>query len=216
MGTIYLDLFFKSIVAFPFGIVFILLMSDSFKHFERFDFMGYQGHSLQRFKENLFANLYTYGAIVCLLVIYLIFQDIQSLVFLPVLLCVFIPMLPFTIFMTYWKSYQSNGLLGGFLPMASVTHGKVHSQPATQSEVDRSKVKLPHRIKITSVLVALMVVLSTFYLMNSIPWNTSLILTLLIKIGVAGLMGLGVCWEIVMVAKARRIQQIRDGEIPGE
>ena len=148
--------------------------------------------------------------------IYLIYQDIQFLVFLPALLCVFIPLLPFTVFMTYWKFYQSNELLGGFLPMDSVTHGNVHVQAATQSTVDSSKVKLPRRIKITAVLMALLLVLSTFYELNSIPWKMSPIAALLIKTGVSGLMGLGVCWEIVMVAKARRIQQIRDGEIPGE
>jgi hypothetical protein len=216
MGTNYLDLILKSIIAFPFGMGFILLMSDSFKRFERFNIMGNQGHSLQRFKENLFANLYTFGAAGCLVVIIFIFLDIQSLVFLPFLLCVFIPLLPFTVFMTYWKSYQSNELLGGFLPMASVTHGNVQFQAATQAKVEQSKVKLPRRIKITAVLVALLLVLSTFYELNSIPLKMSPIWSLLIKTGVSGLVGLGACWEIVIVATSHRIQQIRDGEIPGE
>jgi hypothetical protein len=213
MGTNYLDLLIKTIIAFPFGIGFVYLLSLSIKRFEHFDFMNYQRQSFQRFKDTLFATLYTFGAIVCLSAIYLSFQDIKLLFILPLILCAFIPAIPICILGVYWQSYQTKKLFGGLLPIVSTKYDYPQSQPVTQRKVDLAKVKLPRRIIIPAVLIAIIAVITTYFGVNSFEWNINAIAALLIKLGMSGFMGFGIFMTIVTLAVSRRFQKLRNNNL---
>lgn len=213
------DLFIRALFAIPFGLGAIILCIKGGKDYSRFLYKDYQGNSKERFKDNLYSNLYMGLGMSCLLIAIMGFQigisDIKALLgILPVALCMGAFIIPIGILGAYWRSYQLNTLWGGFMPSIRVRYGYAPPELPTQQKVNLSNVKLPPRVTITAAAVALLVFIGVIviYFLSHAKWNGPAWVGILVLILFASLSSFGVFMTIISASLSRRIQKMKNGE----
>ncbi len=201
-------------IAFPFGVGAAVLFVKTLKHFERFFFMDYQGNSKERFKDNLVGNVFIALGAGCLLLAAFAFQDGKlSWSVIVSSFCIGALVIPIGVLGAYWRSYSANKLWGGFLPIVREQHGYALSEPTKQQKIiDPSGIRLPRRIKITAISIALLVFFGLYFWLGRTGWNGSVWSGLIFRLFVSGLAAIGIFITIASAALSRRIQKLRDGE----
>lgn len=213
METNFQDLLLRTIIVLPFGIGTLVFFFLGIKRFSRFFIMDYQGNSKERFKDNLVGNVFMGLGIGCLMAGIFAFQEGElSWDLLSVSLCFGSFIIPIGILGAYWRSYTSQKLWGGFMPIVRETYGYAQPEPAKQNKIDPSKLKIPRRTMITALSIALIVFFSLHFLLYLWGWNGSVISGIIFRLFVSGLTAFGIFMTIVSATLSRSIQRIRDGE----
>ncbi len=217
METDFQTLLPRIIVAFPIGIGAIAFFAISMKRIERFFMIDYQGNSKERFKDNLIGNVFIALSMGCLISVFFVFLAgtlswgliLYSLIF-GAFVGAFI--LPIGVLGAYWRSYMSNKLWGGFMPIAREYYGYAQPEPAKINKIDPSKIKIPRRTIISAFLIALLVFFGLYYFLSTIGWNGSPLSGFMFRSFISGLFAFGIFMTIISVALSRRIQKLRNGE----
>jgi uncharacterized membrane protein YidH (DUF202 family) len=213
METNFQDLLTRTIIVLPFGIGTVVFFFLGIKRFSRFFMMDYQGNTKERFKDNLVGNVFMGLGIGCLMAAIFAFQEgALSWDLLPVSLCFGGFIIPIGILGAYWRSYTSQKLWGGFMPIVREKYGYGQTEAAKQKKIDLSKLKLPRRTIITALLIALIVFFTLHFLLYTWGWNGREMSGIIFRLFVSGLTAFGIFMTIVSAALSRRIQRIRDGE----
>jgi hypothetical protein len=201
------------ITAFPFGIGVLVLGILYYKRSKRFFFKKYQGNSMARFMDILIGNVFFGLALGCLITVMFIFQESEFIwQNVPYYFLVGAFIIPIGIVGAYWRSFITNKMWGGFMPMARAMHGQSQVQSAQQIQIDSTKVKLPRRTRITAIVIALIVFTGMYLLLSSISWNINQAARVIIKLLMSGLLAFGTYMLIVTTSISRRIQRLKEGE----
>src|SRR3990172_11507096 len=114
----------RIIIAFPLGIGAVAFFVVGMKRFSRFFMMDYQGNSKERFKDNLVGNVFMGLGVGCLISAIFAFQEgLLSWSLLPLSLCFGTFVIPIGVLGAYWRSYMTNKLWGGFMPIVREKYG---------------------------------------------------------------------------------------------
>ena len=203
----------RIIIAFPLGIGAVAFFVVGMKRFSRFFMMDYQGNSKERFKDNLVGNVFMGLGVGCLISAIFAFQEgLLSWSLLPLSLCFGTFVIPIGVLGAYWRSYMTNKLWGGFMPIVREKYGYAQPEPAKQHKIDPSKIKIPRRTAITAFLIALLVFFGLYFLLYTIGWNGSVLSGLIFRLVISGMMAFGIFMTIASAALSRRIQKLRNGE----
>jgi hypothetical protein len=199
-------------IAFPFGIGTIAFFLLGFKRLSHLASIEQHGNSKERFKDTLVSNIYFASGSICLLLGISLFQmkEIKWGI-LPLLLCFGIAFIPIGVIGTYWRSYLTKKVFGGFMPVVRVNYGVGQPYPAEQRKIDPAKLKIPRRTTITAALVALFVSSAVYFVLYIIGWNGSPSFEAF-KLFMSGTMGVGIFMTILIAAVSRRLQKLRNGE----
>lgn len=208
------DLLPNLIIAFPLVASAVVLFILGQKRMNRFFFFDYQGNSKERFKDNLISSIFHALVVACVVpVILLLSGEKINWGILPISLCLGALAIPIGILGAYWRSYQTNKLWGGFMPLVRAKYGYTNPQSIKQNKIDPSKIKLPRRIGIIAGLVAILVFCGTFVIFYQFFWKGSEISGIFIGVVLSAITGFGVFMTIVTAVLSQRIQKLRDGEI---
>ena len=208
------ELLSKILLSFPFAISAVVLILIGYKRIERFFYMDYQENSKERFKDNFFGNVFMAFGIACLIPAYFAFLEGKfDWGVLPISFCMGALIVPISILGSYWQSYSSNKLWGGFMPIVREKYGYAQPQ-STKLKVDLSKIKIPRRTIISAALVGFIVFLGINVYVSIIGWQGSVLSEVIFRLFISGLAGFGAFITITGAALSRRIQQVRDGEMP--
>ena len=203
----------RIIIAFPLGIGAVAFFVVGMKRFSHFFMMDYQGNSKERFRDNLVGNIFMGLGIACFISAIFAFQEgLLSWGLLPLSLFLGAIVIPIGVLGAYWRSYMTNKLWGGFMPIVREKYGYVQPEPAKQNKIDPSKIKIPRRTIITAFLIALLVFFGLYFLLTVIGWNGSPLSGIIFRLFVSGLMAFGIFMTITSAALSRRIQKLRNGE----
>ena len=121
-------------------------------------------------------------------------------------------MIPIGVLGAYWRSYLANKLWGGFMPIDREQYGYTQPHPAKEQKIDPSKIRLPRRVIITALSLALLVFFGLYLLLSRIGWNGSVWSGLIFRWFISGLTAFGIFMVITSAALSRRIQKLRNGE----
>jgi hypothetical protein len=213
METDFQTLLPRIIIALPFGIGTVAFLAIGMKRINRFFMMDYRGKSKERFKDNLIGNVFISLSIGCFLSAFFSFQEggfKWGLLLLSLCFGAFI--LPIGVLGVYWRSYITNKLWGGFMPIVREIHGYAQPGSAKLNEIDPAKIKIPRRTTITALLIALLVFFGSYFLLVMIGWNGSPLSGLVFRLFVSTLVAFSMFMTIASAALSRRIQKLRNGE----
>jgi hypothetical protein len=211
------DIILKIIIATPFGISAIVFFIIGFKRIERFFMVDYQGNHKEKFKDNFFGNVYMVLGVTCF-GLAIIFSQEGRLYwdFLLIPLCFGLFILPISILGAYWRSYMTNKLWGGFMPIVRKHYGYAQPDPSKQGKFDPLKIKIPRRRVIIAILAALFAFLCSFYLISLVGWNGNALSGTIFRLFLSGLVALSIFMTIISVSLSRRILKLRERETLAE
>jgi hypothetical protein len=204
----------RIIIALPFVVGAAVFFVKTLKHLERFFFMDYQENSKERFKDNLVGNVFIALGVGFLLLAAFAFQDGKlSWSVIASSFCIGALVIPIGVLGAYWRSYSANKLWGGFLPFVREKYGYAQGEPTKQQKIiNPSEIRLPRRVKITAISIALLIFFGLYFLLGRTGWNASVLSGLIFRLFVSGLAAIGIFITIASAALSRRIQKLRDGE----
>jgi len=210
-----LDFLPKLMIVILLGIGGIFLIVKGIKGYARFFYSDYEGHPKERFKENLRSNFYVCCGSGCLLGLLMGFlipdAGIKEIVrLLPFTFCISAFVFPIAVLGSYWQSYVTNKMWGGFMPTLREKYG--YAQPVDHKEhkIDPSKVKVSRKTTIIALAFALVVFFGIVFILSKVQWNGPVWIGILVLILMSGIAAFGVFMTIISTALSRKIQKLRD------
>jgi hypothetical protein len=205
----------KILIALPFVIGAVIFFILGMRRIQLFFLADYQGNFKKRLIDDLFANFLFALGTACIMPI---FNSIESgkinWDLFWFILCLAILIIPFSVIGSYWQSYSSNKLWGGFTPFVRAKMGFSQSQPESLKtlKVNLSKIKVPRRVTFQAAAIGLLAILLLNLGLYLIRWNDSNLIGLLFRIAASAALGVGISMTILSKDLSRRIERIRDGE----
>ena len=212
-----LDFLPKLLIAILLGIGGVFSFVKGIIGYSRYFYNDYEGHPKERFKENLRSNFYVCCGMGCFLGLMVGFQirdaGIKEIVrLLPFTFCISAFVFPIAVLGSYWQSYVTNKMWGGFMPTLREKYG--YAQPITNKEpkIDPSKVKVSRKTTIIALTVGLVVFFGMMFISSKVEWNGPVWLGIAILILIPGIAAFGVFMTIISTALSRKIQKLRDDD----
>jgi len=230
METNWQDLVIQVMIAAALGIGALILGILGFKHIIRFFSPKDPGDARQRFKDNaLGVVLITLAIVLILAIVFLFMVEKITWEILPLsllgLLCLF-PAIPISILGAYWQDFIMNTTFGRLVPVPRGQYGQVQSYPISQSAPAATKITVPRTALILGASAGALTCLGAYFLLAvigvAIPdeyltfnldfqgWDISAVGGVLLRLCLAGPLGLVIFFIIITVALAHKIQRIRD------
>ena len=201
----------NAVVAIPFGLIALVCFGIGLKTLSQFFLKDYQGNQKKRFRDNLVSNLLFSAGGGCLLVVTFSVSTLESL--LSVLPCAFgmsIIILPIGILGAYWRSYTTNKLFGGFMPIVRQQHGFASPNSESQS-IHRSAWKPSRNTILIAAITGLLSFCAVFFgLSLLLRWNGSEFTWFLFRVGLGVLAGFGTFMTVGAIALSLHIQRARE------
>lgn len=200
------------VVAFPFVVVALLLLSNGMKLTNRFFFKDYRGDPRDDLKDNILSGFYLSLSAALLIIggLTAIGEFNLWALCLGPFFVTFV--LPLSVIGSYWRRYLARRMIGGSLVISASRYGFYEeSEPPSRQAIDPSTVKVPRRVKVTSGAISLYIFGCTFYLLNQsithIEW-----FGILISLVISGLIAFGTFSIIIASDRSHRLQKLREGE----
>lgn len=200
------------VVAFPFVVVALLLLSNGMKLMNRFFFKDYRGDSREDLKDNILSGFYLSLSGALLIIGWLTAVgefNLWALCLGPFFVAF---VLPISVIGSFWKRYLARRMIGGSLVISASRYGFYEeSEPPPTPVIDPSTVKVPRRVKVTAGAISLYIFGCMFYLFNqsiaTIGW-----VGILISLVISGLIAFGTFSVIIASERSHRLQKLRMGE----
>jgi hypothetical protein len=204
-----------AVILLVIGMLFLFLKGN--EYLQRFFLMDYQGNSIAKFKDSLIGSVLISSAIFCILLVLIMIltENFSWDMFfgsLPVFLCLAMLIIPISIASSYWRSYSTTKLWGGFLPIVRERQGYAQPELADKIKIDPARIKIPRKTLITAFIIAVFIFAGIFILFGFVEWSINVWLGIIIRIFVSGLTAFGIFMLIVSSSLSRRVQKLRDGE----